>query len=499
MSITIQKGPTGADFTVQNPGDIAKPYSVNDYRFIPYADGTFSLISKYDVSYLEDGLLENPDVGPIYRQPYSNVINGDTGLVFADFASLSTYIRTNFFRKASAGAGTSLSASNLVIGSSALYFGDSITQHGSSSQTGNQDAWGFTTWLNLYTGGRLYNPTGGNLGVAGNTTTQMIARLGAALAFKPAIVTFMGGTNDITAGSTAAQIQTNISVIINAFAAINSIVVISSILPRFSGNALTGPQEAIRQTVNSYILTLASPTVIIVNAEASMNNSTLYADGLHPNSKGASVLGGLFASAVGPLLPSANWALGFAQDNVLAANLSLSGTNGTVTGATGTAPTGHTLYASGAGGASVVGSQGATGGLLQEVITISGTYSGSSTYAQLVNTINPITLPAASIVESVLDFEILATLNNIAGIGIDVVYYDSGSNYLADAFSFYANDGLPSSLGIGRYQLRGQAFSTPANTSFVQVITKILFATPASSLPISATIKIHRMTIHRLS
>jgi lysophospholipase L1-like esterase len=386
---------------------------------------------------------------------------------------------------------------NLLIGSNVIYFGDSITQHGNASQIGNQDGWGFTTWFNIYTGGKLYNPTGGDLGIAGQTTTQMIARLGAALAYKPALVTFMAGTNDITAAATAVQIETNISIIVTAFNGINAKVVISTILPRYGASALTTGQEIIRQAVNAYILTLASSSVIVVNSESAMSNSAYYVDGLHPNSQGASVLGGLYATAISPYLPTTNWAQSFGQDGILSANYALTGTTGTVTGATGTAPTGYTLYAAGAGGATVVGSQGTAGGLNQSIITLSGTYTGTSSYIQLSQTINPTTLTTNQLAESVFDFS-TSSLTNVAGIGVDVVYYDAGSTFLGDAYSYYPNDGLALNLANGRYQIRGQAFATPAGTSFIQVNAKIALVTPATSLPVSGVVTIYASALHQV-
>jgi hypothetical protein len=111
--ITIQKSTSGAYFTVTDSSGITKPYIVNDYNFIPNADGvTFSLVSKYKNLVSERYYSGTTDI--ISNQPYTQVTNGDTSSVFADFASLQTYILTNFFRKA--GGGSSSSAWGSITG-----------------------------------------------------------------------------------------------------------------------------------------------------------------------------------------------------------------------------------------------------------------------------------------------------------------------------------------------------------------------------------------------
>lgn len=102
--ITIQKSTSGAYFTITDASGIAKPYMVNEYDFVPNADGSsFSLVSKYKL--MTDERYHNQATDIISNVPYTQVTNGDTSSVFADFATLQTYVLTNFFRKAGGSAG----------------------------------------------------------------------------------------------------------------------------------------------------------------------------------------------------------------------------------------------------------------------------------------------------------------------------------------------------------------------------------------------------------
>lgn len=95
---TIQKSSTGAYFTVSDISGIVRPYSTNDYDFIPAGDNIhFSVIHKYSTA-------DNRII--ISNQPYTNIINGDTSSAFADYASLQTYILANFFRNAGGSGGS---------------------------------------------------------------------------------------------------------------------------------------------------------------------------------------------------------------------------------------------------------------------------------------------------------------------------------------------------------------------------------------------------------
>ena len=87
-------------------------------------------------------------------------------------------------------------------------FGDSITQGSSIFASG---AWQFASQYcetGIYLAGPRFQLLR-NAGIAGNTTTQMLARIGTdVLAYAPDVVLMLGGTNDIQSGMTNAQIAT---------------------------------------------------------------------------------------------------------------------------------------------------------------------------------------------------------------------------------------------------------------------------------------------------
>lgn len=111
--ITIQKSSSGAYFTINDSAEgISRPYLVNDYDFVPLGDNIhFSLLDKFrriniPLHMSGHAASEQSASAIIDNQPYTNITNGDTSLVFADFATLQTYILTNFFRKAGGGSGS---------------------------------------------------------------------------------------------------------------------------------------------------------------------------------------------------------------------------------------------------------------------------------------------------------------------------------------------------------------------------------------------------------
>lgn len=98
-NIEIRKSTSGAYFTVYNyETKILHSYRVNDYDFVSKGDGvSYSILPRYS------NLINTSK--PIDNVPWSRTINGDTGLVFASFAALQSYILANFYNFPSAGSG----------------------------------------------------------------------------------------------------------------------------------------------------------------------------------------------------------------------------------------------------------------------------------------------------------------------------------------------------------------------------------------------------------
>jgi lysophospholipase L1-like esterase len=135
-------------------------------------------------------------------------------------------------------------------------FGDSITARSvfaGSTQIGyNSGAGGYLGWVQALCYGRIWMPLVGTIdtaaamtkqvdwckGVSGETTSDMLLRLGDVinLSPRPKMVFFLGGTNDLTVaatrGDSALVMFNRWKTIVNAFLAAGIIVVCLTILPR---------------------------------------------------------------------------------------------------------------------------------------------------------------------------------------------------------------------------------------------------------------------------
>lgn len=148
-----------------------------------------------------------------------------------------------------------------------------------------------------------------NAGVGGNTTTQMLARVGTDVTPQHAAYTLvLGMINDIIGGSTAAAIEANL-------AAIYSQVPnpVGLLMYGFGNNVnYTAGRDAVRQAVNAWIVGSGVPYVDlnpVMNTPGSSPQTLAAAfdsgDGLHPNAAGAlamaqAVFATAFASRVVP-------------------------------------------------------------------------------------------------------------------------------------------------------------------------------------------------------
>lgn len=79
----------------------------------------------------------------------------------------------------------------------------------------------------------------GNAGVAGNNSTQILARVSAVVALKPRVVTILAGTNDLTQSVTFATWSANIKAIVAALRAAGIRPVLCTIPPRGNTTYLT--------------------------------------------------------------------------------------------------------------------------------------------------------------------------------------------------------------------------------------------------------------------
>ncbi|GEM_PF-2133046 len=210
--------------------------------------------------------------------------------------------------------------------------GDSITAKTSSVYLNGADVEGIfyenESWF-LYANSSLRQrfeyTHESNLGIGGNRTSDIIARLNEldALDPVPEFVTDLSGTNDISAKVPAATIIANRAIIHDYI--INTIgakVIALPILPRSYWDGFTAGEitqgKADINTVNAWLASQASKDIIVVpDMYEALEGSTpdepeteYTTDGLHPSPTGALVMGQELAKVLKPLVGaySTQWA-----------------------------------------------------------------------------------------------------------------------------------------------------------------------------------------------
>lgn len=146
-------------------------------------------------------------------------------------------------------------------------------------------------------------------GVGGDTTAQMLARIGAITALDIGYCVVLGGANDAAAGTGSATTIANLEDILDALVAANITPIVGTILPR-TGISDPTEQETITGT-NAWLRTtmLASyPTAVLVDWNDEMNdgdeltpNAALFSDAIHPNAAGATVMAGVLDDVLATL------------------------------------------------------------------------------------------------------------------------------------------------------------------------------------------------------
>lgn len=419
---------------------------------------------------------------------------------FSDGANNKIYSATEKAKLAS------LSTIKLPVNAKIVATGDSITAGSNINSVNNVNNTnnGYFTYANLYSNNLFFVPVNGNQGVAGETSTQIATRFGSVLALNPDVVIILAGTNDAVNDSSITL--NNLNAMYNSARAQGVTVVAITILPRFGSYALSGTFEGVRQSVNTGIKALASEKLIVVDAESSMNNASLYFDGLHPNPAGCSILGNLIAQVLQPLITTAKVTDVLTQDFSLNPNLGLSGTTGSLAnGATGQIATSFTLDA-GNSGVTVVGSKIAgVNGTFGQQINLSGNYTGNGKTVDLKYSINDASklskyLPG-DLIEGLIEYEIVSNDANVVGVSLLVQISGAGYNPLmANASSFYPNNILsnpltPSVRYIGRTPPVYLAQGVP--TILVINVTITLLNVSAST-PINFSVKIFKFGVHKI-
>lgn len=194
--------------------------------------------------------------------------------------------------------------------------GDSITFNAkaTTSTQSNTAARGFLAWLPVLTGQKVTHSIADNFGVGGDTTEQMLSRLGAVVDAQPGICTVLGGTNDATAGVDAATTIANLNTIYDALYNAGIIVIALKILPRAS---VTAPMYGNIHKVNRWIeaqkytrrrFHVVDATDVLINLGTGVPKSGLMYDetgsNLHPNALGAYLIAKKIQPVIEALFPS---------------------------------------------------------------------------------------------------------------------------------------------------------------------------------------------------
>lgn len=189
------------------------------------------------------------------------------------------------------------------LGNDWVALGDSLTSPSGGAPSGG--AW--VDYLRFRTAGRFYLLN--NAGVPGDNTAMMLARLHTdVLAHNPRVVTFLGGTNDLTQGVTLDTYKSNVTRIVDRIAATGATTVILSIPPR----GLTDKKLAQTAVFNAWLKAFARErnlhfvdihARLVDPATGSYKAGLGHDDNLHLSRAGAAVIGDALNEQLSPFMP----------------------------------------------------------------------------------------------------------------------------------------------------------------------------------------------------
>ena len=224
----------------------------------------------------------------------------------------------------------------------AILFGDSITQYNTatvSNAMANQSR-GYMTWANALLGRRRLDVVA-NLGVGGDTTAMMLARVSAAAAVQASWAVVLGGINDL-AGNLLAPgvVTTNLQAIYEALRTSGKRVVAITVLPVTAAHPLYSRGLAARvQQVNRWIKSYCAttPGMVLVDGCAAVTDpassdsapvSGYYADTTHIGTLGAYYVGKALADGIRDLIAPVDEGPSGVGDSYLAAQRTLTSLTG---------------------------------------------------------------------------------------------------------------------------------------------------------------------------
>lgn len=175
----------------------------------------------------------------------------------------------------------------------------------STTSGGGSQGSGWWVMAGILSEQRLYAV--GNAGIAGNTSTQIAARVQDAIALQPRIVSVLAGTNDFHNGVSTAQWKTNITTIIDALLAARIQPVLCTIPPRRSTTYLSETMlrnEWLCNYARGKGITVLDFFAICVNPATGAFADGMSVDDLHPSPAANVLMAEHMLSVLAPILPS---------------------------------------------------------------------------------------------------------------------------------------------------------------------------------------------------
>lgn len=176
-------------------------------------------------------------------------------------------------------------------------FGDSFTDNGDSTRTANGSysisTAGYWGWLWGMSKQEFEMLDG--LGVTGNQTRDMLARVPSVLATNADVVVLMGGTNDLNAGNTPEFARDGMRQVLDALIAGGKYVLLVPVAHRRLTDGLNNKIDILNEYYKELVAERADHVVMANSSEAfnvlsAANSREATTDGLHPTGYGASLI-----------------------------------------------------------------------------------------------------------------------------------------------------------------------------------------------------------------
>ncbi len=226
-----------------------------------------------------------------------------------------------------------------------IAFGDSFTHNGATHRNSSTDTYvtktvGYWVWINMLSNSTL--KVLDHAGTSGNKVSDMLARIDDVLLSDATIVVVLAGTNDIAADVSVNEISTNMLSLVNQITANNQYVILCPVAYRSGGindqiDLLNAEYVKIAAGNNKCFIVDDYTTFNAAVTAENYDDVTL--DNLHPNTRGAYLIGENIAKAVDDHFDS-----GCGDIMNLAPNPEFEGNDGAVIyGGTGEMPTSWTV------------------------------------------------------------------------------------------------------------------------------------------------------------